>query len=108
MTRRSELCTGTRIASNLPPPPIILCRSTLIARTPPTALTSPSSSLSVSLQLRDVRRELQDALHERDVAVSKCGRVDDLEETVSELRRHNRELEDQVTRPAYTFSAWPF
>ncbi|CAM9852730.1 unnamed protein product, partial [Ectocarpus sp. 12 AP-2014] len=24
--------------------------------------------------------------------------VDDLEETVSELRRHNKELEDQVTR----------
>ncbi|CAN0004603.1 unnamed protein product, partial [Ectocarpus sp. 12 AP-2014] len=47
-------------------------------------------------QLRDVRRELQDALHERDVAVAKCGRVDDLEETVSELRRHNKELEDQV------------
>ncbi|CAM9771908.1 unnamed protein product, partial [Ectocarpus sp. 6 AP-2014] len=49
-------------------------------------------------QLRDVRRQLQDALHERDVAVAKCGRVDDLEETVSELRRHNKELEDQVTR----------
>eukprot|EP00752_Nemacystus_decipiens_P007715 g6898.t1 len=49
-------------------------------------------------QLRDVRRELQDVLHERDIAVARGGRVDDLEETVSELRRHNRELENQVTR----------
>lgn len=51
---------------------------------------------SLLLQLRDVRRELQDVLHERDVAVAKSGRVEDLEDTVSELRRHNKELEDQV------------
>lgn len=39
---------------------------------------------------------MQDVLHERDVAVARSGRVDDLEETVSELRRHNKELENQV------------
>lgn len=45
-----------------------------------------------------MRRELQDVLHERDVAVAKSARVDDLEETVSELRRHNKEIEDQARR----------
>lgn len=54
--------------------------------------------LFLFIQLRDVRRELQDVLHERDVAVAKSARVDDLEETVSELRRHNKELEDQARR----------
>lgn len=48
------------------------------------------------LQLRDVRRELQDTLRERDVAIARGARVDDLEETVSELRRQNKDLEDQV------------
>lgn len=43
-----------------------------------------------------MRRELQDVLHERDVAIARSGRVEDLEDTVSELRRHNKELEDQV------------
>lgn len=47
-------------------------------------------------QLRDVRRELQDALHERDVAVAKTAKVEDLEDAASELRRQNKELEDQV------------
>lgn len=41
---------------------------------------------------------MQDVLHERDVAVARSARVDDLEETVSELRRQNKELEDQVTK----------
>ncbi|CAM9773902.1 unnamed protein product [Scytosiphon promiscuus] len=49
-------------------------------------------------QLRDVRRELQDVLHERDVAVARGGRVDDLEETVDELRKQNKELENQASR----------
>lgn len=56
--------------------------------------SSPLSSIPI--QLRDVRRELQDVLHERDVAVARGGRVNDLKETVSELRRHNKELENQV------------
>lgn len=49
------------------------------------------------MQLRDVRRELQDVLHERDVAVARGAKVEDLEETVSELRRQNKELEDQAS-----------
>ena len=51
----------------------------------------------VVTQLRDVRRELQDVLHERDVALARGARADDLEETVSELRRNNKELEDQAS-----------
>ena len=58
-------------------------------------VTAPAFSL-VFAQLRDVRRELQDVLHDRDVAVARGAKVDDLEEAVSELRRHNKELEDQV------------
>lgn len=53
--------------------------------------------LTAFWQLRDVRRELQDVLHERDVAVARGARIDDLEETVAELRRHNKELENQAS-----------
>lgn len=53
--------------------------------------------LVLYVQLRDVRRELQDVLHERDVAVARGAKVEDLEETVSELRRQNKELEDQAS-----------
>lgn len=52
---------------------------------------------NIGRQLRDARRELQDVLHERDVAVARATRVDDLEETVSDLRRQNKELEDQAS-----------
>lgn len=48
------------------------------------------------IQLRDVRRELQDVTHQRDAADAKAARVEDLEESATELRRQNRELEDQV------------
>lgn len=66
-----------------------------LPRPPPPPRPVPSASS----QLRDVRRELQDVLHERDVAVARGATVDDLEETVLELRRHNKELEDQVRLP---------
>ncbi|CAN0100913.1 unnamed protein product, partial [Discosporangium mesarthrocarpum] len=49
-------------------------------------------------QLRDLRRELQDTQHQRDVAEVKAARTDDLEDTVVELRKQSRALEDEMTR----------
>lgn len=63
---------------------------------PPSSTYLNEERLHRPSQLRDVRRELQDVLHERDVEAARAARVDDLEETVSELRRQNKELEDQV------------
>ncbi|CAM9589962.1 unnamed protein product, partial [Choristocarpus tenellus] len=47
-------------------------------------------------QLRDLRRELQDIQHERDVAEAKGARADELEETVLELRKHSRAIEEEA------------
>lgn len=48
--------------------------------------------------MRELRRVLEDLRHEKEITDIKAARVDDLEETVVELKRTNRGLEDKIAR----------
>jgi protein fantom len=48
--------------------------------------------------VRELRRALEDLRHEKEITDFKAARVDDLEETVVELKRSNRGLEEKIAR----------
>lgn len=53
---------------------------------------------SYAQKVRDLRRALEDLRHEKELSDIKAGRVSELEETVIELRKANRSLEEKLAR----------
>jgi Ca2+-binding EF-hand superfamily protein len=67
-----------------------------------TSLKAEDELESYAQKVRDLRRALEDLRYEKELSDIKAGRVKEQEETISELRLGNRNLEDKISRLCQT------